>query len=53
MHHPRGAERTVAGVTAPMPAPGSHLNLHQGNSSNIPQNGQPTIFLRPLLCENI
>jgi CHRD domain len=45
--------RTVTGVTAPMPASGWYLNLHQGNSNNILANGQPTIFFRPLLCANI
>jgi hypothetical protein len=45
--------RTVTGVTMPVPATGWYLNLHQGNSSNILANGQPTVNFRPLLCANI
>jgi hypothetical protein len=45
--------RMVSGVTPPIPATGWYLNLHQGNSNTILQNGQPTIFFRPLLCSNI
>jgi len=42
--------RTVSGVTTPLPATGWYLNLHQGTSSNIVANGQPTVNFRPLLC---
>jgi hypothetical protein len=42
--------RTVTGVTTPLPATGWYLNLHQGTSSNILANGQPTPAFRPLLC---
>src|SRR5262249_50258389 len=45
--------RTVTGVTSPIPASGWYLNLHQGTSNNIVRNGQPGIFFRPLLCQNI
>jgi CHRD domain len=45
--------RTVTGVTTPIPATGWYLNLHQGTSQTILQNGQPTIAFRPLLCANI
>jgi hypothetical protein len=46
--------RTVTGVTAPLPATGWYLNLHQGNSSNIlTAAGNPTINFRPLLCGDI
>jgi hypothetical protein len=45
--------RTVTGVTMPVPATGWYLNLHQGNSSNIVANGQPTVDFRPLLCASI
>ena len=41
--------RNVAAV----PAHGWYLNIHQGNSTNIVSNGQPTIRFRPLLCANI
>jgi hypothetical protein len=42
--------RTVTGGTTPLPATGWYLNLHQGTSSNILANGQPTPAFRPLLC---
>jgi hypothetical protein len=45
--------RTVTGVTSGIPATGWYLNLHQGTSNNILRNGQPSIFFRPLLCQNI
>jgi hypothetical protein len=45
--------RTVTNVTAPPPASGWYLNLHQGNSNNILANGSPTINFRPLLCGDI
>jgi Cu/Zn superoxide dismutase len=44
--------RTVTNVTS-MPATGSwYLNLHQGDSSSILDNGVPTLSFRPLLCAN-
>jgi hypothetical protein len=45
--------RTVTGVTASIPATGWYLNLHQGTSQTILQNGQPTIAFRPLLCAGV
>jgi len=45
--------RTVTGVTSGIPASGWYLNLHEGNSQNILSNGQPTIYFRPLLCQNL
>ena len=47
------AVRVLTNVTTPIPAHGWYLNIHQGNSSNILRNGQPTIFFRPLLCADI
>jgi CHRD domain len=47
------AVRVFTNVTAPIPATGWYLNIHQGNSGNIMRNGQPTIFFRPLLCADI
>jgi hypothetical protein len=47
------AVRVFTNVTAPIPASGWHLNIHQGSSGNILGNGQPTIFFRPLLCADI
>jgi hypothetical protein len=48
-----GETRVITGVTAPVPASGWYLNIHQGDSNTILQNGQPTIDFRPLLCGNI
>jgi hypothetical protein len=45
--------RTVTGVTSGIPASGWYLNLHEGNSQNVLSNGQPTIYFRPLLCQNL
>ncbi len=45
--------RVFRHVTAPVPASGWYLNVHQGNSANILRNGQPTIYFRPLICANI
>ncbi len=45
--------RVISGVTAPIPASGWYLNIHQGDSATILQNGQPTIDFRPLLCSGI
>ncbi len=45
--------RTVTGVRSVELSGGWYLNLHQGNSSNILSNGQPTINFRPLECANI
>ena len=47
------ATRVLTGVTAPIPASGWYLNLHQGNSGDILANGAPTVFFRPLLCSDI
>ena len=47
------AVRVFTHVTAPIPARGWYLNIHQGNSGNILSNGQPTIYFRPLLCADI
>jgi CHRD domain len=45
--------RVISGVTTAIPASGWYLNIHQGNSNTILQNGQPTIGFRPLLCSDI
>lgn len=45
--------RVFPNVTTPIPASGWYLNIHQGNSSQILSNGNPTIYFRPLLCANI
>jgi hypothetical protein len=48
-----GAKRVLTGVSAPIPAAGWYLNLHQGTSANILANGAPTINFRPLLCSSL
>jgi CHRD domain len=45
--------RVISDVTTPIPASGWYLNIHQGDSNTILQNGQPTISFRPLLCSDI
>ncbi len=47
------AVRVFTNVTAPIPAHGWYLNIHQGNSQDILSHGQPTIYFRPLLCADI
>jgi hypothetical protein len=44
------AVRVFTHVTAPVPAHGWYLNIHQGNSGDIVSGGQPTMLFRPLLC---
>jgi Cu/Zn superoxide dismutase len=48
-----GEVRVISGVTSPIPASGMYINIHQGDSNTILNNGQPTIAFRPLLCANI
>ena len=43
----------ISNVTSPIPAQGWYINIHQGSSATILDNGQPTIFFRPLLCTDI
>ena len=47
------AVRVFTGVTNPIPPTAWYLNIHQGNSSDILSNGQPTIYFRPLICANV
>jgi hypothetical protein len=47
------AVRVFTNVTAPIPARGWYINIHQGNTGNILSSGQPTIFFRPLICANL
>jgi hypothetical protein len=47
------AVRVFKNVTEPPPAKGWYLNIHQGNSEDILDKGNPTIYFRPLLCANI
>jgi hypothetical protein len=47
------AVRVFTRITAPVPASGWYLNVHQGNSGDILRGGQPTVYFRPLICANI
>jgi hypothetical protein len=47
------AVRVISNVTSPVPAQGWYINIHQGSSATILDNGQPTIFFRPLLCADV
>ena len=47
------AVRVISNVTSPIPASGWYVNIHQGSSATILNNGQPTIFFRPLLCTDV
>ena len=47
------AIRVISNVTSPIPAQGWYINIHQGSSATILDNGQPTIFFRPLLCADV
>ena len=47
------AVRVFTNVTTPIPSSGWYLNIHQGNSNQILNNGNPTIYFRPLLCADI
>jgi hypothetical protein len=47
------AVRVISNVTSPIPASGWYVNIHQGSTATILDNGQPTIFFRPLLCTDI
>jgi len=35
------------------PASGWYINVHLGSSSQIEQNGQPTLYFQPIICGNI
>jgi hypothetical protein len=41
---------TLDGAAAALPASGWYLNIHQGSSAEILQNGEPALKFRPLLC---
>jgi hypothetical protein len=52
---PTGTAETttvVQNAEAP-PASGWYLNVHLGSSSQIQQNGQPTLYFQPIICGNI
>jgi hypothetical protein len=44
--------RTVAAVKTPLGTNGWYVDIHDGPSSSLVRNGQPTLGLRPLACGN-
>jgi Cu/Zn superoxide dismutase len=53
---PTGTAETttvVQNVEQAPPASGWYLNVHLGSSSQIEQNGQPTLYFQPIICGNI
>jgi len=46
------ATTVVQNAEAP-PASGWYLNVHLGSSSQIEQNGQPTLYFQPIICADI
>ncbi|MCW2688253.1 MAG: hypothetical protein JWR37_3143 [Mycobacterium sp.] len=49
------ADRTtvIQNVDQAPPTTGWYLNVHLGSSSQIEQNGQPTLYFEPIICGNI
>ena len=53
---PTGAAETttvIQNVDQAPPASGWYINVHLGSSSQIQQNGQPTLYFQPIICGNI
>lgn len=53
---PTGAAETttvIQNVDQAPPASGWYFNVHLGSSSQIEQNGQPTLYFQPIICGNI
>jgi hypothetical protein len=53
---PTGAAETttvIQNVDQAPPATGWYFNVHLGSSSQIEQNGQPTLYFQPIVCGNI
>jgi len=53
---PTGAAETttvIQNVDQAPPASGWYINVHLGSSSQIEQNGQPTLYFQPIICGNI
>ena len=49
---PRRPQSSRMSNQAP-PASGWYVNVHLGSSSQIQQNGQPTLYFQPIICGNI
>ncbi|MCW2564658.1 MAG: hypothetical protein JWQ31_3218 [Mycobacterium sp.] len=53
---PTGAAETttvIQNVDQAPPASGWYINVHLGSSSQIEQNGKPTLYFQPIICGNI
>jgi len=53
---PTGTAETttvIQNVDQTPPASGWYFNVHLGSSSQIQQNGQPTLYFAPIICGNI
>jgi hypothetical protein len=53
---PAGTAETttvIQNVDQAPPATGWYVNVHLGSSSQIEQNGQPTLYFQPIICGNI
>jgi uncharacterized protein YdbL (DUF1318 family) len=53
---PAGSAETttvIQNVDQAPPASGWYVNVHLGSSSQIQQNGQPTLYFAPIMCGNI
>jgi hypothetical protein len=47
------ATTVIQNVEQAPPASGWYINVHLGSSSQIEQNGQPTLYFAPIICGNI
>ena len=53
---PTGSAETttvIQNVDQAPPASGWYINVHLGSSSQIQQNGQPTLYFQPIICGNV
>jgi Cu/Zn superoxide dismutase len=53
---PTGSAETttvIQNVDQAPPASGWYINVHLGSSSQIQQNGQPTLYFKPIICGNV
>ncbi len=47
------ATTVIQNVDQAPPTSGWYLNIHLGSSSQIQENGQPTLYFQPIICGNI
>jgi hypothetical protein len=47
------ASTVIQNVDQAPPASGWYVNVHLGSSSQIDQNGQPTLYFQPIICGDI